>query len=97
MKNTLRRWRLYTDPPLFLARLANHLHIRNGQVSVLGRVLVHVSVGSSDLGSLLQSVRSVIADHASSGDGMSHMLAERHTVAADLPRAAVISGQQILF
>jgi hypothetical protein len=64
---------------------------------MLGSVLIHVSVGSGAFGIFLQIVRSRIPNHTGGGDGMSHMLAERYTVASDLPCATVIGGQQILF
>ncbi len=61
---------------LFLAGLADHFHISDGHVAVLGCVLLHVGIGGCPLSVLFEVVPCGVLYDAGGGDGVPHVIGQ---------------------
>ena len=72
-------------PTGLLTRIANHLHVRDGHMSVLRVAFLHAGVFGRFLGVFFQVVHCCIRDNAAGDYGMADMFSQSRFVAAPEP------------
>src|SRR5438552_13095775 len=79
---------------LFLAGVANHLHVCDFQMSVLGVTFLHATIFGCLFCVFFHVVHLGMRYDAGCGNGVTHVSGKWHFTAADFPGAPIVGSQK---